>query len=471
MYPLNQFIQKFSVRPGASLSTAPVLNSNSIVLPKLALVHYVTDTAADMAIRGSNMLLAQHEGDIRISFITDGYGDLPGSRKVPLNTNTAIKNFRNTQRRFRVVPDPGRVVRVANAIGVFDYSLMVRMYTYQDNINKFYHSWHNMTKAIAEKVEMVGVDREQFITIRMPRHLPSFEQVKKVEDGLNTSELGRWTEEGHFWLRELHRLIMGKSDLFNVKGINNTWFVFQDGAKSVILNAGDLLVRAEKQSLETSKKVFRLLERLIENRTVADTSALEKEVSDAEIESVDETKEVIPGLPNTAAEKIAALGQAGKLTAAEQRRFITIAQRQGQIQNPFAKKGTISEMMEITAEDIAIKPELDTQVNDKVVPAHAKLSATTSFTRDYVKNGLVERNTMRMLDSFKRAGVFITEAEVIPEIDAVNNANILKVKLLPLQGKQSTLPIVLHKFDEQGHFLADGVKYAMDAQWNDRKCP
>lgn len=468
MIQINQFVQKYSVRPESALTGAKFIQSNQVMLPKGAMIHYVTDTTADIAIRGSNPLIQNHDGDIRLSFITEGYGLLPGARKVAFNPSTAIKNFRTNQRRFRVIADPAKNIRADKHLGIMDYSLLTRMYVYQNNINKFYHSWANMAQAITTNIKEVGQQREQFLTVRLPKFLPQLEHYRKAEDGLTNAELQLWTDDGHFWLLEIYKMLHAKSEMLTGEAMDKLWIVFYDGAHSLILNAGNLRTRAEDNARTTTTQWLRLLDKLVEKRTGADTEALEKEVSDEEADKVDQTKEIIPGVPNSAAQQIADMGKAGRLSAAEQRRLITIAQRQTQLKNPFGD-GTVGEMIDIKPEDIVLDPQLNVPVNDKVVPAHATKSAATAFTRDYVKNGLVERNTVRMLDHLKNGGLFISDMSMEPEKDAVNDANMLKLKLTPVRGKQSTVNILLHKFNEQGEFIADGVSYTMDAQWNDKR--
>lgn len=116
-----------------------------------------------------------------------------------------------------------------------------------------------------------------------------------------------------------------------------------------------------------------------------DTEALEDVKTDKRSENTPVSQEkakgpLVEGVPDTATKRIIELGMAGKLTAAEQRRLIAVAQRERDHKSPFGDGvKTIAEVGVITADKKRVNDKLGTKTRKGLSPDHAKVSATTGL--------------------------------------------------------------------------------------------
>lgn len=460
------------LRENISLTQTPIVNANELELPRRTILHYLTDSPADMGLRGSHLLIQSWQDPIRLTFIEDGYGE-EGRYTVGMRSTQRFKaEYRRRQKRIRVTNNWERAYSRDKELVIFDYSLLIPMYKYPENIRSFMWEWRNIVTAMKTKIDAVGGMREHFIHIPMPRTWPTYGHFNKVLDEFDQVELGRWTEPSHFWLREIYRIVNGKESFLDTK--TSITFVFTEGNYGMVMSSKELKRRVADGESNLPMAWYKAMTKLIRTRTTADNDILTDEADEDEALEVqnevleapdteEEERQLIESVPNTATQRIAELGQAGRLTAAEQNRLVAIAQNMENIKNPFGE-GTLKEATTITPEELKIDDTIATNVADNTVPDHAKRSTTTSLTRDYINRGLLQKDILSMLSAASNAGVFIQDIQKEDLLDAANEGTTLKVKIVPVEGKASTLSIDLPDVRPDGTFKADGVNYTMDTQ-------
>lgn len=453
MYKIDQFLVKYGVRETTSFSSPKIIEAYGIQLPFNSMIHYLTDSPSDLGIRGSHPLL-QTDDKVRLSFIMEDYGNQGTFKRKTFNQGSFIRNYRAKQQNIVYSADPERAMRNERDLVVYDYSLLSPMYDYGTKISRFYDEWANQVHSIARHIDKVKDMRNHFIPVKLPMVLPKEADFKITEDKLSNEKLAEWVSPEQFWLREMRNIMLGKNTIFQVKYPENVTFVLIEGVSAVIVPMKQLMERGEKQVA----KVYDLFEALYKRRAGVSEEALE-EVED----DVDQKVELVPGVPNALIEKIVTNGESGKLTPSQQRRLVTIAQNYDELDNPFGE-GSIKEVSEITPEKISFEPKFKSRVSEKIAPAHATNSSADSLFRDYIKNGVMEADTLNMLKSFQKAGVIVQDIQVEEKLDALNDSKTLKIKNVPVNGKASTWAIDLPVFREDGSFLADGVQYQMDTQ-------
>lgn len=465
MISIDAFEKRHVIREAASLSSGRLVELFGLRLPMNSLIHYMTDSPADIGIRGSHPLIQGVEENISLAFVDTGYGKFGSQKKKSFNKGKFVRAFRAQQKRFTVRNDPVRAVRNPKELAIFDYSTFLRAYSYIGK-GRFYDEWRNTVSSITSMINDPNTGRNHFIPVKLPSVLPTFDQYVKAMDEFTTTELETWTTDEHFWTREIFMLMAGMQSNLLVKNLDRVYFVLMEGNKAAVVNAGDLTERGE----DKLRTLYNLMNKLVETRTVADSDAIEGEeestVSDSSKDKAavaDERKEVIPGVPNTVVRRLVELGESGKLTAAEQRRFLTIAAKSDTLDNPFGK-GTIKEARTITPAMTEIKSDLKAPINTMIVPEHARVSTISRINKSYIENGVYQADILNMLKQFNTAGVLIQDVTIEDKLDAVNDFQTLKVKLVPVNGKQSTISIDLPHFNEDGSFKIDGVKNIMDAQ-------
>ncbi|QNI20979.1 RNA polymerase beta subunit [Vibrio phage vB_pir03] len=458
MLQLESFVKKYEHRLSASLSTPRLIDAWEIELPLGALIHHISDSQADIGIRGSHPLLQKEEGSARIAFSTEGYGKFGNYSKINSNTSSLIKAYRASQRGMQYFGTVDRAIARERELAVVDYSLLTRMFRYTNSVGRFYDEWRNLTTAIVAQVNDQTYLRNHIIPIKFPSNLPTEANFKKAEDELPRDLMDDFTESGHFWLRELRNLMLGKAEVLKLVEPKRVWFVITEGRNSVVLSAQQLIERGESQVT----KIYDMFEKTLATRPGGDNDALADE--DTSGPDITSEEQILPGTPNSLIRKVSSLAEAGKLTPSQARAMINVQQRTKQLPNPFDTSKSIEEASKITPEMTKVKERLVSSVNPLSVPSHALNASTNSLYADYVKSGLYEADILNMLQHFSAAGVMIQDIKKEDKIDALNDAMTLKVKLLPVNGKSTTLPIELFNVNEDGTFKADGVRYALDSQ-------
>ncbi|AXH70766.1 RNA polymerase beta subunit [Vibrio phage BONAISHI] len=479
MITYDNFLRQFALKPSQAFSAAPIVSLTDIMLPRGAVLHYVTDTAANFGIRGSNpLLIGEEERKIRIAFIRDGYGTHGRTKNRVFSADKAIKDFKLRQRRFTVQRDWSKAINSRDMV-IMDYSALAMQQTYVQSMTQFHDEWMNMTEAMMNKVNQVNSDRPQFINVKLPSTWPSKAHFGKVEEKFSTEELGRWVQPGHFWMREIWRAIKGMSDILKLdeRIVPNLSFIFSLNNHCMIMSLNDILSRAEEKN-NVANEWHKAMTRLFQKGTGVDdsiseeTTGADSELDDTpnealqEPEPVTEEKQLVKGVPNTATVRIAELGQAGRLTAAEQNRLITIAQNAPLLVAPVSSGEPIKlgEFIDIKPEELKVTEELKTTVNDLTVPAHAKRSKTLNLTKEYIERDIITKDIASMIMHTANAGVFVQDFKVSPLVDALNKGRTFEIKNVPIQGKGSTWKIELPDIEPDGSFMADGVRYTMDFQ-------
>ena len=107
---------------------------------------------------------------------------------------------------------------------------------------------------------------------------------------------------------------------------------------------------------------------------------------------------------------------------------------------------------------ITLTPPKDTLPEIKGVTDKSMLSTSVNaFHREYVKN-VMPKDIAAMTLGIQQAGVAVTDYQVKRVVDAVDKYDMYTVKLTPVKGQPSTVRFKLPVVEEDGTFLAGGVK-------------
>lgn len=456
MLNLDTFHTRYVHRENTSLASPRIMDAFEIHLPINSVIHYVSDTQADIGIRGSHPLLQHTSGTARLAFVSDGYGTYGNYTKIATNTSSLIKNYRAAQKGIDYFGTATKAMARENELAVLDYSLLTRMFRYRQTVTRLYDEWRNIITAIVAQINAKGNIRNNFIYIQLPQSLPEESVLKNTTDKLANTYLEDISNNGAFWMRELYNYMLGKEEVLKLENPEKTFFVISEGRSSVVLPAKQIKDRGESQIT----KLYDMFEKLLEQRPGADNDALAEESTEGTTPKKDT---LVDGVPDTMTRRVVALNDAGKLTPSQARAMINVAQRTPNLESPFSGQ-SFEQASRVTEEKKRVKEELATPVNDLVVQPHMKRATTNSLYADYINSGLYEADMINVMQHFRRSGLLIQDVKSKDKIDALNDASTLTLKLLPINGKASTANIDLFNLNPDGSFKADGVSYAMDAQ-------
>mgnify|MGYP001284760803 CR=1 FL=1 len=114
---------------------------------------------------------------------------------------------------------------------------------------------------------------------------------------------------------------------------------------------------------------------------------------------------------------------------------------------------------ELISEDVIpkMKPASISAIEHLVPEKEMIHSSLINFDQDYVKH-VLHRDVAKVLSSFVRHGMFITDIKESKVRDRFNRIDRYSVRYIDASGKQHTIPFALPHVDENGEFLINGVK-------------
>lgn len=230
----------------------------------------------------------------------------------------------------------------------------------------------------------------------------------------------------------------------------------------------------EKDSLEKDIAAAEL----DEDKIVEVDEELDEDIDqlDKMAEKINAQKEVNEGQPYVAKEKLPEeavmeeadrMADAGLMSAAEYRRINKLSQRYKEIPNPFTKKGSFAELLEINEEDLKV-PDENKLVEDLPGVLDKSMLSNSLATMDqkYIKS-LYHKDIARAVMSVSKVGVTIQNYNVEKVDNHLNSYEIHTIKLVPVVGAPSTIRFRVPIIREDGTFIAGGIKQHLRRQRGD----
>ena len=152
------------------------------------------------------------------------------------------------------------------------------------------------------------------------------------------------------------------------------------------------------------------------------------------------------------------LVKTGKYSTSEIRRFKTIGRRWENIPDPTGKFKTAVEKINVKPEDLYLPDEV--KIADKVagVPDESMLySSLQVLDRKYVDE-VLPRHLLASAVNLQKSGICVTDHKVTRVENAFDAFEVHSFKLIPLEGQESTIKVKLPIIQEDGSFMASGVR-------------
>lgn len=173
------------------------------------------------------------------------------------------------------------------------------------------------------------------------------------------------------------------------------------------------------------------------------------------------SKDLVQGVMGRADE----LAEVGLLSAAEYRRIQKLSTKYKEMRNPFGE-GTLEEHLVIKREDLVlIKPTTIPDIKG-VVDKSMLTSSLLDFDSRYISNVLT-KDVANAVMAMQKAGVAVAGFEVERVEDVMNKYDAYTIRLAPVAGAPSTVRFRLPVVNEDGTFLANGIKMCLRKQRGD----
>lgn len=226
-----------------------------------------------------------------------------------------------------------------------------------------------------------------------------------------------------------------------------------------------------------SKEIDKDLEALevIAQRRINNTQSKVTTVTDAEVEGytseIPEDKTSIeaellkPRTPKEALiEKLNKLADEGRISSAEFRRKKDLIERADTIPDPYGSGKTIAEASKLTPEDLEIdQDKAKMNVPDTVIDPSMAKSSLRAIGPKY-NTELIYKDILASIQAVQRGGVIIKNHTVDRQSTVLGDYDVHTVEIVPLSGQPSIVRAKIPLIEEDGSFIAKGVKYAARIQ-------
>lgn len=159
------------------------------------------------------------------------------------------------------------------------------------------------------------------------------------------------------------------------------------------------------------------------------------------------------------------LADIGKLTAAEYRRIGTLATRYQTLPNPQGE-GTLADLLRIDPKDISHITQTTIPDIPMVLDKSMLRSTLIDFDQDYVQK-IMPKDIANAVLAVQNAGIAVTNFQVDRVSDVMNKYDAYTIQLTPVAGAPSTVRFRIPVIEEDGTFIANGVKQRLRKQRGD----
>lgn len=256
-----------------------------------------------------------------------------------------------------------------------------------------------------------------------------------------------------------------------------------DALDKLSLQRASTLTDQPSQPKTGKDKVLELADRSNTEEQVADEFAEQMENIEAQLRDIDldiaeldkafSKEEVTLELAQPKAPEETLLGTIEKratnnlISASDYRKLKEAIEKHAKSPSPYNPKKSREEAKIITREDVEITPEkTDLVATEAVVDRSMGKATLNQFDRQYVRK-VLKKDLLKTVDSLQNAGVVIKKHEVdyVSSVLGTHENHTLEFK--PIDGMSSVVHFTLPKIEEDGTFMASGVKYRLRTQRTD----
>lgn len=455
MIQLHDFKISQLAKPSAKISKSPFVPVETFDLPNNFCIHYVTDVISQIGMRGANPLIRNWSinGGIGLYHV-EAFKTLKHGARSKVISKAVISKYFQSQSVFTKVTKLERSLTRERQLLVMDYSALLAGLISKEGIYKFYHEFDNMAEAIVDNIVNTTSVRNNIIQLRMPEVLPDRSAFNKIdEEPFSSDDATYWTEYDQLWLRELWQLLHGRGVLNKAVEKSSVYVSISIAGTILTLDLKRLKEYGAEELNAAKTDLYKLFDTIKQMETSSDEEALDgvEEASPSEMANADEA------ILEVTKERL----RSGRMTATEQARFVKLAKEAGQIE--LSNGQTIDEYSVIQEEDYVIDDELNTSVNEKIIPKNRAKSTVSGFHKSYI-NKVMDKHLVNVANAFTNTGYILRDFDIDEQVDAINHNRVIKMTIMPIEGKETTIELPVPVIQGNGQFKADGIMYSQDIQ-------
>lgn len=469
------FYRDHGVRTPQQLVNPRTSSLTDLLLPRDSIIHYLPTTSTDIGIDSRDPLLLNHEAEVFIHHIETLHSELGSPRYNRSAYKQHVQDYHKRFRKHRLLRRLASGLRDPNSLIVNNYASLTGVYQYRQHMLSTFYRYYNLHTTMYSEVIALAkeTDRQHFIPITLPKVLPERNQldraVGKVKPGdIPRSLIDEFKENASLTYLDLY-LWLSEVDCVTTLGqvpkevLSRVNLVFIESGQWSVISFANLIEWKETDS-DLNDKLRRFYMAMLEKRTVATVSNDEEEKSQA-IDDIPPQSPIIEHRTAPIVRQANELADAGVLSGAEYRRMVKLADQFTRIPNPHGE-GSLETLIKPDKAITFKAPKVEIPKMKGVVDKSMLSTSVNAFHKDYIKE-VMAKDIAAMTLGIQQAGVAVTDYQVKRIYDAVDKYDMYTVKLTPVKGQPSTIRFKLPVVEEDGTFLAGGVKVRYRTQRSD----
>lgn len=245
----NFYLKAHSVRNVNELIKPRLFDLKQFRLPTRSVLHYMTLDSTETGPASDYTLFTGIEKPIFIKNVTDLASNQGAPREQPINLAELIQDYKNANRRMRILTADVSSVVDPNTLTVINYCILNRRYRYIRNLFTDYNKWQNLCATLVSTFNATSDNPQMahFLPMQIPEIIPSVNELERAvktvdqitlehfrsQASLFLLELWKWLDPKTQSSSSLDKIPLSKLHLFNIIFIRRgLWFVFNLGELS-----------------------------------------------------------------------------------------------------------------------------------------------------------------------------------------------------------------------------------------------
>lgn len=224
---INQqvFYKTYGVRNVNELAKPRLFELAQFEFPMRSVLHYATYDSIESGPPSDYVLFSNIAKPIYIKAITEITAFNGSPRLQPINVMDTLKDYRNSNRRMKMLQGDISSVIDPNTLVVLDYCILNKHYRYTRNLFTEYHRWKNVFTTLIDTLasNLVNTQTHHYLPLSIPELIPSLNQLDQAAINLNQTTLKVFKDNSSFALLELWKWLdpnTTKDSLFSKIPVN-----------------------------------------------------------------------------------------------------------------------------------------------------------------------------------------------------------------------------------------------------------
>jgi hypothetical protein len=242
------FYKTYGVRNINDLAKPRLFDLVQFTFPFKSVLHYSTYDSIENGPPGDYSLFSQIKKPIYFKTVNEITAFNGSPRLQNINIQDLIRDYRNNNRRMKLLQGEIDSVTDATALTVLDYCILNKHYRYARNLFTDYHRWKNIFTTVIDTLvgSLTNPQLNHYLPLTIPEMIPSMNQLDAAARSLNQTNLKVFNDHNSFILLELWKWIdpaTSEFSLFSKIPINRLHLVnlvYVKRNKWCVLNLGVL---------------------------------------------------------------------------------------------------------------------------------------------------------------------------------------------------------------------------------------